>query len=421
MISNGVPAMESDEARAAHPNLFHGWIVVWAAFAVMFLGFGAAYSFTAFFDPLQQEFGVSRAPLSLAFSIAGALWFTIGAVSGPLADRFGPRGSTLFGIILLGGGLIVAAAAHRLWQVYLGYGLGIGAGIGFSYVPSIGAVQRWFVRQRGFASGVAVSGIGAGTLFGPPIAAFLIEQLGWRGAYFALGVGVLLLGSVAGFLVDADPHRRGLAPDNDPLESDAPRPAPWGLTLGEAVRTRVFWLLYLAPGCAAMGLFIPFVHLTLYAEDHGISHESAVLLFSLVGVGSIAGRFLLGGIADRFGRRRSFGAMFLGMALMMLWWLASSTVWQLALFALVFGTCYGGFVALAPAVIVDYFGNRSASALIGTIYTSVAVGTLAGPPLAGLAFDLLHSYTLPITIGAAFMVAATLLVTAMGEPEAAGQ
>jgi len=397
--------------RAGRFRLFHGWIVVWAAFAVMFLGFGAAYSFTAFFDSLQQEFEVPRAPLSLVFSIAGALWFMIGAVSGPIADRFGPRGTTLFGIALLGGGLIVAATADRLWQVYLGYGFGIGAGIGFSYVPSIGAVQRWFVRRRGFASGVAVSGIGAGTLFGPPIAAFLIARLGWREAYLAMAAAVLVLGMIAGLLVDADPHRRGLAPDDEPLESHASRPPPRGLTLGEAVRTRAFWLLYLAPGCASMGLFIPFVHLTLYAQDHGIAHETAVLLFSLVGIGSIAGRFLLGGFADRLGRRRSFGAMFLGMALMMLWWLASSTAWQLAVFALLFGTCYGGFVALAPAVIVDYFGNRSASALIGTIYTSVAIGTLAGPSLAGLAFDLLHSYTLPIAIGAAFIILVLVLIT----------
>ena len=412
--------MGSDGVRVLRPRLFHGWVVVWAAFAIMFLGFGAAYSFAAFFNSLQQEFEAARAPLSLAFSVAGALWFLVGAISGPLADRFGPRGTVLFGMALVGLGLMVAASAHRLWQIDLGYGLGIGVGVGFSYVPSIGAVQRWFSRGRGFASGLAVSGIGAGTLLGPPIATWLIGWFGWRGAYAAMAAAVVLLGGIAGLLVDAYPHRRGLAPDNAALAHDAPPPKPSGLTLRQAMRTRAFWLLYLAPACAAMGLFIPFVHLTLYAEDHGIAHETAVLLFSLVGVGSIVGRFLLGGLADRFGRRRSLGAMFLGMGLMMLWWLASGAAWQLALFALVFGTCYGGFVALAPAVIVDYFGDRSASALIGTIYTSVAIGTLAGPPLAGLAFDLWHSYLVPIAAGALFMFAATLLVAMMGEPELAG-
>ncbi|HTS90664.1 MAG TPA: MFS transporter, partial [Stellaceae bacterium] len=222
----------------AGPRVFRGWIVVWAAFAVMLLGFGGAYSFSAFFAPLQQSFAAPRGSLSLAFSIAGALWFVVGALSGPLADRFGPRGVVLLGMAIAGGGLVLASEAQALWQIYVGYGLGIGLGVGFAYVPSVGAVQRWFIRRRGFASGVAVSGIGAGTLLAPPLAAWLIEMLGWRGAYLALGCIVLAGGAVAAFLVESDPHRRGLAPDGDPFEHGEQRPSLTGLRLGEAVRTR---------------------------------------------------------------------------------------------------------------------------------------------------------------------------------------
>jgi len=158
------------------------------------------------------------------------------------------------------------------------------------------------------------------------------------------------------------------------------------------------------------------VHLAPYAEDRGIGHGTAVFLFSLVGIGSTLGRFLVGGTADRLGRRASLGAMFLGMGVMMLWWLASSSAWQLALFALVFGTCYGGWVALAPALVVDYFGGRNASGIIGALYTSVAIGTFAGPTLAGMAFDLLQSYTVPILASAATMFLAVAGVAAMGPP-----
>ena len=401
----------------APPRFFHGWVVVWAAFAVMLLGFGGAYSFSAFFAPLQESFDASRGRLSLAFSIAGALWFVLGAVSGPLADRFGPRGVILLGMGIAGAGLLLASQAQALWQVYLGYGLGIGVGVGFSYVPSIGAVQRWFVRRRGFASGVAVSGIGAGTLIAPPVAAWLIDQLGWRGAYAALGCIVLAGGGIAAALVDSDPHRHGLAPDGDPFDHSESRPAVTGLRLAEAIGTRPFIAFYLACLSASIGLFTPFVHLTPYAEDRGIGHGFAVLLISLIGIGSTAGRFLLGGVADRFGRRRSLGAMYLGMAIAMLWWLISSAAWQLALFALVFGTFYGGFVALAPALCVDYFGGRSASGIIGTLYTGVAFGTLAGPTLAGIAFDFLRSYEIPILAGAASMLLATVAVVLMGPPQ----
>jgi MFS family permease len=400
----------------APARLFHGWIVVWAAFAVTLLGFGSAYSFTVFFGALQETFGASRGSLSLAFSIAGGLWFLLGAASGPIADRFGPRGTALFGMAVAGLGLLIVARASAIWQVYIGFGLCMGIGLGFSYVPAIGAVQRWFVRRRGFASGVAVSGIGVGTLSLPPLAGVLIGAFGWRTAAAVLGVLIIVAGGIAAWLLEDDPHRRGLAPDNDPVDAAAPRPVASGMTLAEALRTRAFAALFLAFMGASLGLFIPFVHLVPYAEDHGVAHGTAVLLVSGIGVGSTAGRFLLGGIADRIGRRLSFGLMFVGMGCTLLWWLASTASWQLLIFALVFGTCYGGFVALAPAITVDFFGGRNAGAIIGTLYAAVGVGTFAGPLFAGIAFDLLRSYTLPILASTLTMFLGALLVALMGQP-----
>ena len=161
--------------------------MVAAAFAVTFVGFGSAYTFSAFVESLQRDFGASRGSVSLVFSLAGFLYFGLGIVSGPLADRFGSRRLAVAGMILTGLGLAAASVARSLPEVYAAYGLGVGLGVGCAYVPAIGAVQRWFVRRRGFASGLAVSGIGVGTLVMPPLASLLIETLGWRGAYLALG------------------------------------------------------------------------------------------------------------------------------------------------------------------------------------------------------------------------------------------
>jgi OFA family oxalate/formate antiporter-like MFS transporter len=77
-------------------------------------------------------------------------------------------------------------------------------------------------------------------------------------------------------------------------------------------------------------------------------------------------------------------------------WAFSVTFWPLATFGFVYGIFYGGWVALLPAVVMDYFGGRNVSGLIGILYTSVAFGTLIGPSAAGFAFDFSHSYTLPI-------------------------
>jgi MFS family permease len=133
-----------------------------------------------------------------------------------------------------------------------------------------------------------------------------------------------------------------------------------------------------------------------------------VVIASLIGIGSVLGRLGMGGLADRFGRRASLAAMYVGMTLMLAWWLVSQQAWQLAFFAVAFGACYGGFVALVPAVTIDYFGPRHAGAIIGALYTSVAPGALLGPPIAGYAFDALESYTWPLVGAVACMALATL-------------
>jgi MFS family permease len=398
----------------APSRVFFGWFVVAGTFAVTFVGFGAAYSFSAFLVSLQRDFDASRGSVSLVFSLAGFLYFALGIVSGPLADRWGVRWFAVIGMVVTAAGLAFASMAHSLTEVYAAYGLGVGLGVGCSYVPAVGAVQRWFFRRRGFASGLAVSGIGVGTLVVPPFAAYLIAAFGWRAAYLTLGVFALVVGAGLAFLIDDDPRHRGLGPDGDAVPADMPLRQAAGAEVGKAIRSPRFIGLYAACFVCAFGLFVPFVHLVPYALDHGIAQNSAVLLLGAIGVGSTAGRFLLGGLADRLGRPLSFLMMFLGIGLSFVIWAVSTTFLPLAVFALVYGVFYGGFVALAPAVVIDYFGGRNAGSLIGILYTSVAFGTLVGPTFAGYAYDINHSYLLPIliSVGANFVAAAILAATA---------
>jgi MFS family permease len=282
-------------------------------------------------------------------------------------------------------------------------------------------VQRWFIRHRGFASGVASSGIGAGTLVVPPLTALLITHLGWRDAYLVLGVLAALLGVAAALLIENDPRDRGLHPDGDDAPTalrGGPASAPAGLSIAQAVKSKRFLGLYAACLFCAFGVFVPFVHLTPYAIDHGMAKSSAVLLVSAIGVGSTVGRFFLGGLADRLGRRLSLLAMFVGMAASLLIWAVSTTFWPLAAFAFVFGVAYGGWVALLPSVVMDYFGGRNVSGIIGVLYTSAGIGTLIGPSAAGFAFDISHSYTLPILISAAGNVVAALIMAATSDAAA---
>jgi MFS family permease len=102
--------------------------------------------------------------------------------------------------------------------------------------------------------------------------------------------------------------------------------------------------------------------------------------------------------------------MFAGMALALAVWMIATNIWSLAAFAFVYGVFYGGWVAVLPAVVMDYFGGRNVSGIIGILYTSVAFGTLIGPSAAGFVFDLGHSYTVPILASAGANIIAAIII-----------
>jgi MFS family permease len=410
---NGVIAIE--QRRRSKQR---GRRVVIGAFGVMFVTFGITNSFSPFFASLQEAFAAQRGAVSVIYSIAVPLYFIFGLIGGPLADIFGPRKVALIGVLLGGAGLFFAAQAEALWQIYLGFGLGVGFGVGLSYVPSVAAVQRWHLKRRGVASGLAVSGIGFGTLCMPLIAAPLVAWLRWRDAWSVFALLMIVGGGGAALLLDRGPEQYGWLPDGGVADPSATHDeaAVAGWSIKDALQSRPFLLLYAGLIFASVGSFVPFVHLVPYAEDHGISHTVAVVIFSMLGVGSIVGRLAIGVLADRLGRGLSLAAVIFGISAMLLWWLMADSIWQLMIFALIFGTCWGCLVALYPSLTVDYFGGRNASGIIGILYTAGAIGSLVGPMLTGYGFDLFHSYSLPILASAGCAFVAACFISLLPKP-----
>ena len=369
------PAAPPEEPR-------YGWVVVWSAFTALAVIFGVSYSFAAFFESFASEFQAPRAQVSLVFGFSGMLYFALGAVGGLLADRYGPACVTSAGMVCIAAGLLAASTGSSMTQVAWAYGLGVGVGIALVYTPCVGSVPPWFVRRRGFASGIASAGIGAGTLAMPLLAAWLVATLGWRDAMRAIALGVLVLGTVATLML-----RRA------PRASAAGGQPPAGHTLAQAVRSRSFAWMYLGGMLAGPSQMIPFAHVSAAARDAGVADAQAVGLVGLIGVGSLVGRFAVGALADRLGRpatlvaaQAALGASFL------LWAGAGGHYAAYAAFALCVGLSYGGIVSLLPALMMDLYGARAVSSIIGALYTSVALGVLAGPWLAGRIFDATGSY-----------------------------
>lgn len=378
-----------------------------AAFTLMFIGYGAAYSFGVFFNPLAATFAADRAETSLVFSIIGGTYSTMGILSGPAADRFGTRPVCLFGMLGLGIGLLYASGAEEIWQVYIGFGIGVSLGIGCIFAPANAGLQRWFTRNRGLASGLATTGAGMSLLAFPPAVAVLIEWWDWREAMWALGLLALLLGSFAAyFMADPDP---AVLP-----ASDAEEARTSVFDVRKALRSRAFVMLWLSSMLCCAGIFVPFVHLVAYSLDHGLDESTGVFLIATIGASSLFGRVALTTAADRLGRRNSLAVMYLAMgAGLLLWRLSGGDTTQLFIFAVLFGAGYGGYVGMIAPILAEYFGVRKIGSLLGCFMSSIAIGGALGPWLAGYAFDASGSYDLPVLIFAILGLLAAVLARGM--------
>lgn len=350
----------------------------------MFTVFATAYSFGTFVRPMAQEFDAGRGATALVFAITAFAYFSLGAVTGPLVHRVGPRRMVVFGGTVQVIGMVITTRVHALWQAYLSYGIGVGIGVACCYVPVVAVVGGWFTRRRPTALGMAVSGIGLSSLFGAPIAARLIKAHGWRDAYlvFAIATGVLL-SVVAAFI--RTPPSFGVAPP---------------MRLSAALRTRTFLLAYFALVLASITLFNVFVNLVPYAEDHGIAKVRAATLLSLLGGASVVGRNALAFLARRVGTMVTYGLSILTMGITQLLWLgAESSYAVLATFAVLFGVAYGGLIALGPILLAELFGPEQLGGLAGVHYTAAGVGALFGPTIGAWLVDRTGSYTLGTSLG----------------------
>jgi len=358
------------------------WRMVAAAFVSTFVVFGISYSFGAFFKPMATEFGASQSATSAFFSITVFLYSMLGPVAGHLADRFGPKPVLAAGAVAVGAGLVATSSIDRLWVGYLTYGIGMGIGIASAYVPTVAVVGGWFLRRRNTALGVAVAGIGGGTLCMAPIAAALITRIGWREAYAVIGLAGAAMLAMCAWLIERPPV---------PV-------APAKFSIAETLRAPSFMMLYASSFFSSMALFIPFVFLPGFARDHGASEVAAATLVGLIGGASVVGRMGMGAIADRLGVVRLYQICFFVLALSYLIWLAASSYPILVLFALVMGVGYGGYVALSPAVLAELFGTQSLGAVLGALYTGGGVGALIGPPSAGFVIDHTGGYRWAIAL-----------------------
>lgn len=349
------------------------WLIVVAAFLSTFTGFGLVYSFGVFFESMATEFEAGRAATAFMLAITSAIYFTLGLWTGRIGDRVGPKPLLITAAVAIAAGMIATSRVESLALGYVTYGLGMGIAVACAYVPMVAFVGGWFFKRRTTALGVAVSGIGVGTLVMAPVSQLLVDEFGWRKAFVILGIAGAIVMLIAAMLAKRPPHEHS---------EEATR------TFGQLIRNGEFLALYANGVLIGLAILIPFVFLKDYALGEGIPARSAAVLVGLVGASSVVGRLGLGGLGVRFDSlallRFSFALMSLSY---LLWLFAGSSFLALLLFAITFGIGYGGYIALMPATMATIFGPVGLGRTLGLLYTSAAVGGLLGPTIVGAIID----------------------------------
>ncbi|NBF04331.1 MFS transporter [Pseudomonas sp. Fl5BN2] len=395
-------------------QIFPGWYVVFATHVLLTLIFGAAYSFGAFFSHIQTNFEVGRFSVASVFSLTAFIYYTVGVFAGALADRISTRRVVGAGILSLALGFFISSqAGGSLWLFLLSFCVLVGLGVGLVYVPSVTAVQRWFVRNRSQASGIALAGTGVGTFIGPLAAGLLMEHFSWETTLQIFAAVIFVVGLGGAWLVKGQPQAQTQAPLACRQETP---PAATGMGLAQALCTGRFWWYFVAIFCGSVGLFVAVVHINPYAREAGLAVSEANLLIGLIGVGNVAGRLFLGSLGDRIGSLRLLVALTFVLVLLNLFWLGADGFAALALFALCFGLVNGGCISLYPSLAADWFGTANLGAILGALYLSVGGAALIGGSIAGLLFDLYQSYAASIMLGALCAVLSVLCILMAARP-----
>lgn len=364
------------------------WVAAVGAAAANGMAFGTAYTFGTFFESMAEEFGSERGSTALLFGVTLLFFFGLGIVSGPLSDRFGHHRLLAAGSIMFVGGLVLTSLVDNVTLGYLTYGVGVGVGGGCFVAPLTALVGQLFVAHRALALGVVATGNGVGTLVLSPLAESLIDADGWRSAYRILA-GIAGAIFVLGLLAVSVRSEQLAAPGRR-----NPDVASYGFMRHPAFRS-----LFVSGLLMSIGLFVAFAFVVPFATDAGVSSSGASRLVAVIGLTSIVGRLGLTNLARRFGVVGIYrGALAVQPVAFVIWLVAGGSYPLLVLFAAVLGVSYGGFVAIAPAVIIEQAGVESLGRKMGVVFLSFGIGGLIGPPAAGAIADATSGRTVPIAV-----------------------
>ena len=343
---------------------------------------GAVYAWSVFRAPLTKQFGWSVSEVTFTFTISIFVLGIAAFFGGLWLNRKGPRIVAVTGGLLYGLGVFLASFAdHRLWWLYLTYGVIGGAGAGLSYIVPVSVLVKWFPDRRGLITGVAVGGFGAGALVTAPVATRLIQRVGVLPTFAYLGIALLVVTVITGYFMRNPPS--GWKPEGwTPSASQASQRSSHDYTLGEALRTWQWWALWLLLFLnTSAGISVISQESPLFQNLARVSVVAAASMVGVVSIGNALGRVFWAWASDSITRRATFVVMFLAQAVLF-WTLPSiSSAAVVTLVAFVILMCYGGGFGTMPAFTADYFGSKNVGPIYGLMLTAWGFASAFGPLL----------------------------------------
>jgi MFS family permease len=390
---------------------YRKWFVVGAAIVGMSTG-PAQFAFgslSLFIIPLGAEFGWDRAEISLASTFFTVALMLALPLLGHLVDRYGSRRLLLPSMLIVG--LLLAAiplTLTSLWQLWLIFALIGCLGAGANSLPYMRTISAWFDRRRGLALGITLAGAGFGYTYVPPLVQQAIDSYGWRSGYYLLAAITVGIAVPLVFLFFREsPRERAIVTAEGNHEKTAQQLG--GRTRAEALRTLVFWKLFVIFSLLSFSLYGLLLHSVPMLTDRGMGATSAAYAASTIGITIMISRVVIGHLIDRMFAPNvafiAFGLSALGMAVLALGGVNAAAFASMILV----GLSIGAEIDLMTFLASRYFGLKHFGEIFGILFASLLIGTSIGPLGFGWSYESSGSYTSILWVSGALVAIATVI------------
>jgi len=357
------------------------WRRLGFAVAVSTIGSVGMWSMPVALPFVQADFGITRAEVTLPYTLAMTGFALGGVAMGRLCDSFGLVVAIMLGSLALGIGYVGASLAPTPLTFALMH-LVIGVGASATFGPLMADMSQWFVRHRGIAVSIAASGNYIGGVLWPPVLQHAMATGGWRHTY--LGVGMFCVLATLPFIVAL----RRARPIAGMLEAASTRSAH---NLGVSPNALMVLLCVAGLACC-VAMAMPQVHIVAYCGDLGYGPaRGAEMLSAMLGFG-ILSRIGSGLMADRLGGAPTLliGSVLQGIALFL--YLLFDGLVSLYIISALFGLFQGGIVPMYAIIVREYFSPKEVGIRIGIVLMATLFGMALGGWMSGIIFDHTGSY-----------------------------